>query len=476
MSQVRTTFKNMSWLMISQIIASICGFVWTIIIARYLGVNDYGILGFAISFSGILAILDDLGIGTHIIRHVATDYESANKYLGNAIPLKSIFSIINFGLSLIILILMKANPITIEITLLFTIESILKSFYSLFSSTFQAFEEGKYQGIGNTIMNLLLLIFIFIVIFTDTGLFGITFAYLLSNFIALIYIMIELQIHITKITLQFDHEFWKKITIASIPFALASLLSILYYSIDMIMLEAMMGNYATGIYNATYRLISVLTLFYTTFNAVLFPVMSRMFKNDKKILVLSLEKSLKYLMIVIIPIAVATVFYSTDIVNLFYGKEYIASSEPLSILIWTVCLVFFNGTIATFLNASHKEIAITKLNFIAVLFNVGLNIFLIPKYSFNGAAITTVLTDFLLLILYNYTMKKANLTPRKNFYLDMIKIITGSVILGIALYLLKLNMWVALPVGIIIYFVIMYLLRVFDDDDKYVIKEILGKN
>ena len=35
--------------MVSQIIASICGFIWTVVIARYLGVNDYGVLGFAIS-------------------------------------------------------------------------------------------------------------------------------------------------------------------------------------------------------------------------------------------------------------------------------------------------------------------------------------------------------------------------------------------------------------------------------------------
>ena len=58
----------------------------------------------------------------------------------------------------------------------------------------------------------------------------------------------------------------------------------------------------------------------------------------------------------------------------------------------------------------------------------------------------------------------------------MIKIIIGSGILGIALYLLNLNMWVALPVGIIIYLIAVWALRVFDGDDKYVINEILGRN
>ena len=80
MSPVKTVFKNMSWLLISQIIASVCGFIWTVLIARYLGVEEYGVLGFAISLTGILAITSDLGIYTHIVRHIATDYDSAPKY------------------------------------------------------------------------------------------------------------------------------------------------------------------------------------------------------------------------------------------------------------------------------------------------------------------------------------------------------------------------------------------------------------
>ena len=79
MSQVRTIFKNMSWLLVSQIIASVCGFIWTILMARYLGVERYGIFGFATSFTAILVIIVDLGISTHIVRHIATDYDSAPK-------------------------------------------------------------------------------------------------------------------------------------------------------------------------------------------------------------------------------------------------------------------------------------------------------------------------------------------------------------------------------------------------------------
>ena len=259
MSQVKTIFNNISWLMISQIIASICGFIWTIIIARYLGVYDYGILGFAISVTSILNFTADLGISIHIVRHIATDYESAPKYLGNAIPLKSLFSCGTFILTLIILILMKSDQLTITITLLFSIEMIITSFTGLLQGSFQAFEEGKYQGIGKTITNVLLLIFIFIAIFTDLGIYGIAISYILANIIALAYSYYALEKHVVKPKFEFDKIFCKKITLASLPFAISGVLYLIYYSIDVVMLTNIVGSYATGIYNATYKQISVLT-------------------------------------------------------------------------------------------------------------------------------------------------------------------------------------------------------------------------
>lgn len=476
MSQVKTIFKNMSWLLISQIIASVCAFIWTILMARYLGVSNYGIFGFATSFTAILAVTVDLGINTHVIRHVATDYDSAPKYLGNAMPLKSIFGIGTMILTLIILILMKTDELTLTVTLLFAIEMIIKSFINLLNGSFQAFEEGKYQGIGNTLLHIILLIFILITIFTDFGLIGISISYILANAITLIYTYYAFKNNIAKPKFELDLEFCKQITVLSLPFAVIGLLYTIYYSIDIVMLTNMVGSYASGIYNATYKLISVLTLFYSVYTAVIFPVMSKFFNDDESMLLISFEKSIKYLMLVIIPIAIATVFYSTDIIHLIYGHKYDAASSVLCILIWTVCLLFISGAANSLLNASHKEVAVTKIYAIAAVFNIVLNFVMIPYFSYNGAAITTVLSDLLIVIIQFYIIYNLGHRPNKKLYFDIVKIIAGSIILGIALYFLNLNMWVALPVGIIIYFATVYLLRVFDDDDKYVIKEILGKN
>lgn len=476
MNQVQTIFKNMSWLLVSQIITSIFAFIWTILLARYLGVNDYGILGFAVSTTAMLGVIDDLGISTHIVRHIATNYDSASKYLGNALPLKIIFSSLKIIVTIIVLIVMGKNEFTITITLLFSLEMIFKSYISLLNGSFQAFEKAKYQGIGTTIMNTNTLFFILISIYTDLGLMGVVFSYILANFLALVYEYYVLNKYIVKPKYQLDLEFCKKITLLSLPFAVTGILYTIYYSIDVVMLSSMVGDYATGIYNATYKLISILTLFYSVYTAVIFPVMSRYFVDDESMLLVSFEKSVKYLMMIIIPLAVGMVFYSTDVIHLIYGHEYDAAASVLSILIWTVCLLFISGAANTLLTASHKELSVTKIYAVAAIFNIVLNFFMIPHFSYYGAAITTVLSDVLIVCLQSYLIYRLGHRPNKKLYSDLIKIIIGSVILGFALFLLNLNMWIALLVGIIIYFIVIYMLRVFDNDDKYVINEILGKN
>lgn len=476
MSKVQTIFKNMSWILISQIVASICGFIWTILIARYLGVNDYGILGFAISFTALIGFTMDFGINSHVVRHVATDYDSAPKYLGNTIPLKSLFSLGTFIFALVILIIMGCDKLTIIVTLLFTLELAFKTLCGLINGIFMAHEVGKYQGIENLILNVILLIFILIAIFYDLGLYGISIAYVLANAITLGYVYYVLRKHIVKPNFELDWGFCKTITWASIPFALTGLFYTVYYSIDVVMLTSLVGDYATGMYNAVYKLISILTIFYGIYTAVIYPVMSKFFKNDQKLLIISYEKSIKYLMMIMIPLSIATMFYSVDIIYFIYGQEYSASASALSSLIWTVCLLFICGAGNNLLNASHKEVTVTKIYAIAAAFNIVLNFFMIPTFSYNGAAISTVLSDLLILIIQTYVIYKIGFRTNKKLYFDLLKIITGSVILGIALHMLNLNMWVAIPVGITIYLLSVYLLRLFDDDDKYVIKEILGKN
>jgi len=66
--------------------------------ARYLGAEGFGILSFALAFTGIFGVFSDLGLSTLTVREVACDKTLASKYLGNIAVMKIILVVITFGL------------------------------------------------------------------------------------------------------------------------------------------------------------------------------------------------------------------------------------------------------------------------------------------------------------------------------------------------------------------------------------------
>ena len=474
-NQVRTIFANMSWMVIAQLITSVCAFIWTILIARYLGVSDYGIFGFAVSLTAIFCILQDLGIGTHILRSISADPSLTDRYMGNGFTIRFLLSLVYLVVIYIILLILGASYYTTVITMLFALEDAIVGFNGLHNNGFQAFQKLKHQAKVNIFINISLLLLVILVIYLDLRLFGIACAYLLAYAMGFVFTVILFHRHIAQPKLRFEPDFAKYLIICGLPFALSYVFYTIYYQIDIVMLTQMVGSYATGMYTATYKLINVLTLFYSIYTAVIFPVMSKLYTSEKELLRLSFEKSIKYLLLITLPVSLGMTFYATDIIVLIYGTQYVDSDAILRVLIWTISFLFVNGACCSALNASHKEVSVTKIYILAAIFNICVNFILIPKYSYIGASAATVLSDILICILCFYVLKQIDQLPNKRLILDIVKIIAATGVLGIALYILNISMWLAIPVGIVIYFVVIFLLRTIDDDDKNVIRQIIGK-
>jgi O-antigen/teichoic acid export membrane protein len=475
MSNVRTIFANMSWMVIAQGLTSILAFVWTLLTARYLGVNDYGILGTAMAFPGIFWVILDFGTMYYAVREISTDLSSEQKYLDNCVTLRFIFGAIYFVVVWFALMVIGWDDKVVLICMLFAIYCFINGFKNLLFISFQAHEQMKYQSFTHIISSVLTFIFILLVIFTDQGLLGITLAYIIGTFIGLLYNVYALTKHFVVPKFSFDLPLYKILIIGGIPFALNGFFYFIYYSIDIVMLAQFSNSYATGIYNASYKLVDALSLFYTIYTATIFPVMSKLFTEDNSLLKISLSKSIKYLSFVTIPLSVASIFYGQDIIVLCYGNKFAESGAVLAILVWSICFLFINGAAITTLNAAHKERFVTLMYFITSIFNVIVNLILIPQFNFYGAAVATVLSDILLIILAMYMLRKIDLLPEVNLVYDLLKIMVSSIFMGIVLYYADLNLWLAIPVAIIVYFASIYVVRFLDEDDKNIIKQVLGR-
>ena len=475
MSEIKTLFKNVSWVTTSQVIVNLCAFFWTIAIARYLGVNDYGILSFAISFTVLLGMGTDIGMSTFSTREISKDRSKTHKFINNVLPFKIILSIALFIVTALILILLGYNKLTIEVALIISIETIFICMIKFIGGVFQAYENQKINSIGEMIAAILLLIFTFIVIMFDWGLIGVALSYALAYLIFLLHMIFNMNKSFGIPKFEWDFKFWKETAIKSIPFGLSIFFYTVYFSIDIVMIQMMAGDYATGLYNSAYKIVSVFAAFYVIYQYVIFPLMSKLYAENTDLLKLSFEQAFKYSLLILLPISIGVYFYSPYIINLIYSSQYALASPAMQILIWTVVFLFINGVATSLLNSIGKEVSVTKIYLVAAIFNIVLNYLTIPVWSYIGASVTTVLSEILILVLMMYSISKTEYKPDLSLLKTIFKLVICGIILAIVLYLINVSLWLAIPIGFVVYVLALFITRTIDDTDKYIINELLNR-
>lgn len=476
MNQIKSIFKNMSWMTSYKIVFSVCAFLWTIILARYLGVAGYGLISFATAFTNLTKIIINLGTDKYLTREVARYKETMPKFINNILPLKTVLSIVLLIFTGLVLYLLGYSNLTILVTLIFSVDVILSAFALVFASVFQAYEDMKYQSIGGIILSLIVLGGAIGVVIFKLDIISVAIVYVLGDLFYLLFLLSEYLIKFKLPKFEFDFKFWIKTIKKSIPFGLTSFFYLVYFSIDMVMISYIVGDYATGIYRSAYNLINMFTTIYTVYSLVIFPVMSKFFVESKNLIKVTYEQSVKYLLIFTLPICMGTFLYAEPILTLIYTSKYAIAAAPLQILIWTVPFLFVNGAATLMLNAINKEVKVTQIYIIASLFNIGLNLILIQLLSYKGAAISTVVSAILVYLLGLYYIFKTEHKPDNKLIKIVSKIVVSTLVLGIILYILNLSLWLAIPVGLVIYLIMLFITKTPDEADKYIIKELLNKN
>ncbi|MCR5738108.1 MAG: flippase [Eubacterium sp.] len=475
MSKIRVVFKNISWLAVAQMINSICAFFWTIVIANYLGVTKYGIISFSTSFIGIAILLIDLGITTYVTREVARNRKRLDEYINLTLPLKLILSFAVFFLGLFFLIVSGCGKTTIVVTLIYMVEMILMTFTQLINGIFQAYEELKYQSIGALINCGLLIGGILITILSDWGIYGIALSYVVGysgffGFMAWRYVK-QFGWPSPKINCSKSLLIIKK----SLPFGITTLFNTIYFGINTVMLSGMKGDYEAGIYKAVFNILLVFTTLFSVYQLVLFPVVSNFFVNQKGLIQKSYEKSVKYLMAVILPICAGIFFYAKQILMLIYNQSYGEAILPLKISIWTVIVLFLNGATILVLNAINMERRVTMIYLLGAVVNVLINLLLVPGYSYNGSAVATLTScSFIFLILLTQ-ISKTEFQPGIHLLMDVVKIAIATMGMFLVLCVLHPSLWVGIFVGVLVYGALFIGLRLVDETDCTLLKLLIHK-
>jgi O-antigen/teichoic acid export membrane protein len=472
MSGIRSVAKNTGVLFVSQIISYILGFFFIMYITRYLGPEEYGILSFALAFTTIFGIMADLGLSQFIVREISRDPSLAPKYLGNALGIKIIASLLTLILAALIINGLNYPAKTVDVVYLIALYVLFNSFIQLFYSLFQSYEKMEYQAIGLVLTNILLLVLALLGIHLNMDLVYFALVYFIVSLIILIYVAVVSLRKFIIPKIEFDLDFSRKVLGESLFFVLAMVFTEIYFNIDSVMISLLVGNTAVGFYNAAYKLIFILMFIPGVLVISMFPVMSKHFKSAKNLLKLEYERMFKYLFIIALMILVFGFIFADKIILIIYGSAFIPSISALQILICVIPIIFITYLSGNLLGSINKQRFVAIVTAASAVLNVILNLFLIPQFSYFGASVATVLTELCVLILmFSYISRFFH---RISIIDNILKPLISAFVLAIIISIINpFNWFLALLVGLIIYIPLLYMLKIIGKEDFKLLEELI---
>jgi O-antigen/teichoic acid export membrane protein len=386
-------------------------FGFAMLMLRILAPEGAGRYQFAVVFIGYAEILTRFGLGTLLTREVARDRAQSARFFSNITVLRAILwltSLPVMGIVLWLYVLFGglASETVIAVGL-FAIGLFFSNIADGLTALFYAHEKAEYPAGVSTITTLVRVSLGALALLLGGGVIGLALVSVVANLVSasvLIWLLFQ-----TVVRLRFDNDpgLRRHMLREAWPLMINHLLATLFFRIDVLILQPTWGDRAVGFYGAAYKYIDGINIIPSYFTLAIFPLMSRYAHTARDSLVRAYLLSLRLLLFIALPLAVGTPFVARELILLLGGGQYLPDSMiALQLLIWFLPFSFVNQITQYVLIAIDQQRFLTRAFIIGVLFNTLTNLLLIPQYGYRAAAVTTILSEWALLIPFYYAVRK----------------------------------------------------------------------
>jgi len=489
--------KNILWLSVSRVAALVLLFLAYAQLFRYLGPHASGQYQFVLSFVTIFGIIVDFGIQQYVIKKISEQPSQAKQYFHNFLAVEAVLVVLIYGAIVgvgwlghyetpVFRAIMVAGLGTALNGLTYPFLAVMSSFYDLKKVAFINFL--------NSVINVGI---IFIAIYSGLGIVFLASNQVIFAFLGLILYYQFIKAHlprpdIGRAIVSLDRNLVKSIFKAALPFALLVGFSTVYNRIDVVLITHFLGYTETGFYAAAYKFFDLLGFFPAVVSHSLYPVFaSLMARRAVPEIRLTLERYLRFLIAIAIPMAVGGMLLSKEIIMVMAGPEYVSAAPTLAILVWAPAVLFVYIPVNSLVISQLTKFAVivTGAN---VIFNVAGNLLLLPRFGIRGAAAMTIVSELIQGVFYFYFVRK-KITPFR-FWVFLWRPAIAAGIMGGALIAVRpvltaisgqqfgaettmaftLFLGMSILLGSVIYALVLLALRFFQPDDISAVKELLS--
>lgn len=197
-----------------------------------------------------------------------------------------------------------------------------------------------------------------------------------------------------------NKSYWKYGLAISIPLIPHTLSAIILAQFDRIMIKKYVGNGATGLYSFAYNIGMILNVVWAATNKAWTPWFFEKMKEQKYD---EIRQKSKYYIAFFSLIAFILIFISPEIGKIMSSKGYWSALNLVPIIMISYFFVFLYSFPANLEFYAKKTYYISIGTFIAGFLNIGLNVYMIPKFGYAAGAWTTLIS-YIVLFVYHYVI------------------------------------------------------------------------
>jgi O-antigen/teichoic acid export membrane protein len=340
----------------------------------------------------LFSAISILGLESISIRELVKQPGRRDDILGSVFLLRLVGGIVTIIL-IAITLYFSGEPTDISILILIVSTSAIFQSFSVIDYYFRAEVKAKYSVYVMAASVLFMSALKILLIILEAPLIYFAIVFSVEFFAAATGFLIVYKYNKLKII---NWKFSKEIAINllkdSWPLILSGLVVAIYMKIDQVMIKNILDSEDLGYYAAAVRISEAWYFIPIALTNSLFPAIVNAKNVNEKFYLNRMQKLYDLLAWMAIAIAVPVSIFSSDIINILYGSEFRSAAPVLTIYIWAGVAVFLGVASSQYLITEN----FTKLSFfrtlIGMVFNVILNLLLIPKYGIIGAAYATLIS------------------------------------------------------------------------------------
>ncbi|MGG3925073.1 oligosaccharide flippase family protein [Metabacillus fastidiosus] len=397
--------KNLLYLFLSKALSSFFAFIAQILIARLLTQEDYGTISFYIILINIISSIIGFGLGNFWLWKFAIERNNVRRWIKATVNSILLLSIVSVPLYILIpYFTLGSYSLYISVTLLPLL--LYQGFESVVIASFQMRNEytklSYYMMVKNSILlisSLILFIFEFQSFILSYGLLSV--ALLLYSLTIVGKLNKKLKVERFEKNAYSEKITIKKVFTSAWPFGAQGILYMLYYQVGIVIITILLGTTSTGFYNASFTIIS----FVFVFSSILFQIYllprSNIWIARKDFNKVTFLRNKVTFLFFLVGIFITIIFYYIGefLITLLYGKAFLDSVLLFKVLILAIPFRFISDSLGVLFTSKKMMLYKVYVQGGGALVNIILNLIFINQVGVIGAALSTVLTEVIVVIL-----------------------------------------------------------------------------